>query len=201
MGPLILLATYISFFGAVHSLMATKGFKNRVHKFVDPPQYRLTYTIVSILLFLPIPVIWGKGRGSSPPVFIVPYPYNLISYLVMLTAATLFIKAAMQTDLFEFLGLNAFLKKRETESKLITDGLYRVCRHPMYLFVMLIIWAVPELKLIDLVGNGFVTLYFVLGAWLEEQKMVEDFGQKYQEYRRNVSMFIPFMWFKEKLKS
>ncbi len=56
------------------------------------------------------------------------------------------------------------------------------------------------LKQIDMVGNGSITLYFIIGAWLEEQKMMEDFGGEYQEYRHKVSMFIPFKWFKRKLK-
>lgn len=200
MRTLIILAAYISFFGAVHSLMAAKRVKNKVYKFLDPPQYRLIYTIISVLLVLPILMIWGKGRGSSPTIFLVPYPYNLISYLVVLTGAALFVMAAMRTDLFEFVGLNAFFKKKDTGSKLTTDGLYAFCRHPMYLSAMIVLWALPELKLIDIIGNGFITVYFILGAWLEEQKMVEDFGQEYKNYMQEVSMFIPLMWLKERLK-
>ncbi len=54
------------------------------------------------------------------------------------------------------------------------------------------------MKMIDLVGNGFITLYFVIGALFEEQKMVEEFGQEYLEYQSKVSMFIPIKWLKKK---
>lgn len=200
MGPLILLAIYISFFGAVHSFMAARWFKSRVYRFVDPQRYRLIYSVVSVLLFIPILVVWGSGRDSSPLIFVVSYPYRLISYLVMLSAVALFFMTALQIDVLEFLGLNGFFGEKEEDSKLITDGFYRFCRHPMYFFAIIALWAFPMLKQIDMVGNGFITLYFLLGAWLEEQRMMEDFGSEYQEYRQNVSMFIPFKWFKRKLK-
>ncbi len=200
MGPLILLAICISFFGVVHSFMAARWFKGRVYRFVDPQRYRLIYSVVSILLFIPILLVWVSGRDSSPPIFVVSYPYRLISYLVMVSAVALFFLTALQIDVLEFLGLNSFIEKKEEDSKLITDGFYRLCRHPMYLFAIIALLAFPMLKQIDMVGNGFITLYFILGAWLEEQKMMEDFGKEYQDYRQKVSMFIPFKWFKVKLK-
>jgi len=201
MEPVILLAIYISFFGTVHSFMATRWFKNRVYKFVDPQRYRLTYSIVSVLLFIPILSVWGASRNSSPIIFAVSSPYSLISYLIMISATALFFLTTLQIDILEFLGLNDFFGKKEEDSKLITNGFYRLCRHPMYFFAIIAIWAFPILKQIDMIGNGFITLYFIIGAWLEEQKMMEDFGSEYQEYRQNVSMFIPFKWFKMKLKS
>ncbi len=200
MGPLILLAIYISFFGVVHSFMAASWFKGRVYRFVDPQRYRLIYSVVSVLLFIPILLVWGSGRGSSPLIFVVSYPYRLISYLVMVSAVALFFLTALQIDVLEFLGLNSFIEKIEEESKLKTDGFYSLCRHPMYLFAIIALWAFPMLKQIDMVGNSFITLYFILGAWLEEQKMMEDFGSEYHDYRQKVSMFIPFKWFKVKLK-
>jgi len=201
MRPVILLAIYISFFGVIHSFMATRWFKNRVYKFVDLQRYRLTYSIVSVLLFIPILSVWGASRNSSPIIFAVSSPYSLISYLIMISATALFFLTTLQIDILEFLGLNDFFGKKDEDLKLITNGFYRLCRHPMYFFAIIAIWAFPILKQIDMIGNGFITLYFIIGAWLEEQKMMEDFGSEYQEYRQNVSMFIPFKWFKMKLKS
>ncbi len=132
MGPLILLAIYISFFGAVHSFMATRWFKNRVYTFVDPQRYRLIYSVVSVLLFIPILVVWGAGRDFSPTIFVVSSPYYLISYFIMISAVALFFLTTLQTDVLEFLGLNNFFGKKEDDSKLITNGFYRLCRHPMY---------------------------------------------------------------------
>ncbi len=200
MNPLILLALYITFFGAIHSLMATMWVKKRVYHYLEPQQYRLIYTILSVVLTIPIPIIWGMGRHYSPLVFVVPHPYALISYLIVLSSAVLFVLAAMQTELFEFLGLNAIFMGRGSNPRLNTDGFYNVTRHPMYFFTIIIIWAFPVMKMIDLVGNGFITLYFVIGAWFEEQKMVEEFGQEYLEYQSKVSMFIPVKWFKKKFK-
>jgi protein-S-isoprenylcysteine O-methyltransferase Ste14 len=39
----------------------------------------------------------------------------------------------------------------------------------------------------------------VIGTLLEERKLVLEFGDKYKEYQRQVSMFIPLKWLREKL--
>lgn len=198
MGLLILLALYISFFGTIHSLMATKRFKNKVYRFLDQKQYRLIYSIISVILTIPIVLIWRMGRDSSPLFFVVKPQYNLVSYLIMLIGAALFVLTTKQVDLGEFLGID--IPKKKKESDLIIEGFYQICRHPMYLFAMIILWASPELRLIDLVGNSLLSLYFILGGWFEEKKMIEDFGQEYLDYKEEVSMFIPIKWFKKKLK-
>jgi protein-S-isoprenylcysteine O-methyltransferase Ste14 len=44
-----------------------------------------------------------------------------------------------------------------------------------------------------------ISAYFIIGAILEERKLLQEFGEKYREYQENVSMFIPYEWLKAKI--
>ena len=37
-----------------------------------------------------------------------------------------------------------------------------------------------------------LSIYLVVGAFLEERKLAVEFGDAYGRYRREVSMFVPF---------
>jgi len=39
-------------------------------------------------------------------------------------------------------------------------------------------------------------LYFFVGSILEERKLLLQYGEKYQEYQKKVSMFFPYKWLK-----
>jgi hypothetical protein len=38
-----------------------------------------------------------------------------------------------------------------------------------------------------------------VGSFLEERKLVREFGDKYQEYQQAVSMLFPWRWLKAKI--
>jgi protein-S-isoprenylcysteine O-methyltransferase Ste14 len=77
----------------------------------------------------------------------------------------------------------------EKTDDLITDGVYRYTRNPMYLGMTLMLVAVAT-------GTGLVPFYASAGAFLlvidrvfcpyEEQKLARAFGQSYLDYRRRV---------------
>lgn len=83
------------------------------------------------------------------------------------------------------------------EHKLVTDGLYRYVRHPMYLSFWL--WAAAQFCLLPnviagaagLVGVGI--LYFSRVRH-EEAMMRDAFGASYDEYARNTGRIIPKPW-------
>lgn len=78
--------------------------------------------------------------------------------------------------------------------RLITDGIYRKIRHPMYSAFWL--WAVAQALLLpNLVAGlagliGFGTLFFGRVA-REEQMMLETFGDEYREYMARTGRIIP----------
>jgi protein-S-isoprenylcysteine O-methyltransferase Ste14 len=84
------------------------------------------------------------------------------------------------------------------EHQLISSGIYGVVRHPIYLSVILESLSIP------LIGNAYYTLlgavclYWPVLLWrlrMEEQAMVEKFGDLYVDYRRRVPAIVPFSGF------
>lgn len=78
--------------------------------------------------------------------------------------------------------------------KLVTDGVYRGVRHPMYTAFWL--WAIAQALLLPnwvagLSGIvGFGTLY-ALRVRREEELMVGAFGEEYRDYMRRTGRLVP----------
>ncbi|MCL5435919.1 MAG: isoprenylcysteine carboxylmethyltransferase family protein [Patescibacteria group bacterium] len=80
--------------------------------------------------------------------------------------------------------------------QLATTGAYAVVRHPIYSADIVIAWGVffafPSLRL--LVTVIWATAIFVYWAKLEEEALVQKFGEEYQSYRSRVPMLFPDFW-------
>lgn len=83
------------------------------------------------------------------------------------------------------------------EHKLVTDGLYKYVRHPMYLSFWL--WAIAQFCLL---ANWFAGLAGIVGVGIlyfyrvghEEAMMRNAFGASYDEYARRTGRIIPRPW-------
>jgi len=54
------------------------------------------------------------------------------------------------------------------------------------------IWLTPVITLNLLALYIGLSIYLVVGAIVEERKLLVEFGQAYAEYRRRTPMLIPF---------
>ena len=84
----------------------------------------------------------------------------------------------------------------EDTTRLITTGVYRFIRHPLY--SSLIVFALGAfLKRPSWIG-GFLVLLTVVGAVLtariEERHNLERFGEEYQNYMKQTKRFIPYLF-------
>jgi len=88
------------------------------------------------------------------------------------------------------------LEVRE-QHKLVTDGLYRYVRHPMY--TAFFMWALAQALLLPnwiagpagLVGFGIL---FLLRVGREEAMMLESFGEEYRAYMARTARLIPHIY-------
>jgi protein-S-isoprenylcysteine O-methyltransferase Ste14 len=197
----LLLAGYIAFFAFVHSLTAATSFKKKAYQFFEPGVYRFLYTVLSVLTTLPILFLWFIDRSSSILLYEIGFPYLLVSFGMFFSGATLILTSLFSIDLLGFIGLKHVLKLKAADTGLVTSGMYSVTRHPLYLGGMLILWSNPSMRLVDFAVALFFSLYFLTGAVLEERKLIDEFGEKYSNYKKEVSMFIPFKWILRKVKS
>jgi protein-S-isoprenylcysteine O-methyltransferase Ste14 len=96
------------------------------------------------------------------------------------------------------LGRNWSATLRITEQhSLVTNGVYRFIRHPMYTAHLL--WAIAQGLLLSnwLAGWAFLVLsipLYIVRIPREEQMMLEQFGEEYRAYMGRTGRLIPRMY-------
>ncbi len=77
--------------------------------------------------------------------------------------------------------------------ELVTQGIYRYVRHPQYTgFALMIIgFLVQWPTIITLIMAPVLLVMYAKLAKKEEKTMIEQFGEKYTEYSKQVPAFIP----------
>jgi len=84
----------------------------------------------------------------------------------------------------------------EQTTRLVTTGVYRYIRHPIYTSLLLLTWGL-FLKHPSWVAAGLATgasLLLVATAVVEERENVRYWGPSYEAYRRETKRFIPFLF-------
>ncbi len=84
----------------------------------------------------------------------------------------------------------------ENTTQLITTGMYKNIRHPIYSSLIpgvlgVLLKDVGSLQVL-LVVVIFVSMVFT--AKIEEREMLKKFGSEYEEYIKKTKMFIPFIY-------
>ena len=79
--------------------------------------------------------------------------------------------------------------------RVIDTGPYGIVRHPIYTGGMLAAFAFAAARgrPFDLLIALLVAVFFTCKAWLEERLLQEEFGTRYDAYRRRVPMLVPFL--------
>jgi protein-S-isoprenylcysteine O-methyltransferase Ste14 len=157
--------------------------------------YRLFYVVISFILL--VPLIRFTGEFESPVIMTYDAPLSVARYALMSGALLLFFWAFFfDYDSLSFFGIRQILnfakpKTAATPVELKRNGLLGMVRHPMYLALILYLWC-QTFRMMDLAINTLLTLYVLIGTWLEERKLVLEFGEAYLRYQREVPMLIPF---------
>lgn len=89
-------------------------------------------------------------------------------------------------------GLLAF----EKTTRLVTTGIHRYIRHPLYSSLLLLAWGI-FFKSITWPGGLLAlaaTIFLLLTAKADERECTRYFGQAYLEYMQRTKMFIPFLF-------
>ncbi len=189
---------YFLAFAFIHSLLATDFIKKKAEKELKDKFrfYRIIYNILSFLTAAPAFFVWMTSSSSTPLFYSIPgwlFPFLI---LLRLLAIGLVAYAAFQTDLLEFAGLMA----GKTEGKLMTDKAYGIVRHPLYTGGIVLMFTKAEMTLLDFTAAALVSIYFIIGAYIEERRLVSTFGDAYRKYQQRVSMFVPAKWIINKIK-
>jgi protein-S-isoprenylcysteine O-methyltransferase Ste14 len=78
---------------------------------------------------------------------------------------------------------------------LVTEGVYRYIRHPLYSSLLFLGWGIFFKRPSCLVGLFALvaSAFLVLTARVEEGENIRYFGEVYQEYMKHTKMFVPFV--------
>ena len=175
-----------------HSVMIRGSFRQWLARFLPGEYEGAVYAIVSGIVLLTVIVLWQK----SCPVFTVSRGvFRWLFYILYLLSFVGFIWGVRALKVFDPYGLRPILgrlrAKKPRPMSFVVRGPYRWVRHPLYLFMILMIWSCPDLTRDRLLFNGLWTVWIVIGSILEEWDLVSEFGDTYREYQREVPMLIP----------
>jgi protein-S-isoprenylcysteine O-methyltransferase Ste14 len=181
--------------GGLHSLLASLTFKSLLADTVGKSAmrgYRLFYNAFSFLTFLPI--LYLVRTLPDAPLYSVPAPLSYVMFAGQGLGLILLVVGVLQTDTLSFVGLSQLFTE-EKSSVLVTKGLYRLVRHPLYTAGLMILWLSPSVSVNSFTLYLGATIYILVGAYFEERKLLREFGQAYAEYKSKTPMLIPGLKF------
>ncbi len=197
MNVIVTFVLYFLFFAVIHSVLATGYIKKKAEKWMGNKFrfYRLVYSILSFFTFAPAFLIWATYADSTPPVYAIPQLFYPIIILIRLLAIGMFVYAALQTDILDLIGIRQL--QGNVKNIMITSGVYGIVRHPIYTGGIILLFTKMEMSQLDLAAIVLVSIYFLIGAFVEERRLLAVFGEEYVKYQQQVSMFIPVKWIKK----
>jgi protein-S-isoprenylcysteine O-methyltransferase Ste14 len=156
---------------------------------------------MAILTLIPVALF---AHSTQTEVIFNWYGYMRIGQVILLgIAVLLFFLGGRHYDAGQMLGIKQI--RERTSHRVLTDtgeldtsGILGITRHPWYLAAILIIWA-RQLDVTAILVNVILTSYLIVGTYLEERKLMGEFGEKYLAYQKRVSMLIPNKWLISKL--
>lgn len=193
---LVPLALGFVIYFTLHSLLASRKLKSyiaiRWPSFM--PVYRLAYNVLSVVLLLPL--VWLMQKNPGPVIWQWQGGWSLFMYILMFAAIGGFFWSLKSYDNMVFLGVTQWKNRHqgcEDTEQLHISTLHRFVRHPWYFFILVILWT-QDIHLTQLVTYSLITLYLVIGSYLEERKLMEQYGDTYRLYCKKVPGLFPLPW-------
>ena len=147
-------------------------------------------------------LLWFGIWLSPQDRFIIPFFQDsslqipLLGFKIYLVNLLVFIPFFIVAAWFGIRGvIDTSLKVAETHrtEKVVTTGVYSIIRHPQYFGGILahIGFSFLMSGLYSLLATPLVIAIVYIISWKEELELLKEFGQDYEEYKAEVSMFIP----------
>jgi len=176
-----------------HSGMIRTSCRRRLGSILSEKYHGTLFTLTSGVLLLGLVIFW---QGVDWQVLTLTGGLRWLARLVFLLALAGFFWGVLALGFFDPFGFVPILKEKlaipEQPQVLVVRGPYRWVRHPLYLCVILLIWSNPDLTADRLLFNILWTVWIIIGARLEEQDLIDTFGQAYLDYQQQVPRLLPF---------
>jgi protein-S-isoprenylcysteine O-methyltransferase Ste14 len=117
--------------------------------------------------------------------------YQIISWILLLTSV---IPLILGVILLRTIGKPS--DELESTTQLVTTGIYRLIRHPLYASLLYLAWGIffksPSLLEGCLVVVASTFIYATARA--DETECLVKFGMEYSVYMKKTKMFLPFVY-------
>jgi protein-S-isoprenylcysteine O-methyltransferase Ste14 len=146
-------------------------------KKILPPTYLFGAIVLMIALHFLLPIMPFFG-----------FPWNLLGVIPLIVGLLLAIVADRV-----FQQRETTVKPFETSTALVTDGVFHISRHPMYLgFTVMLLglaWLLGSISPF-VIAVAFAVLMDVVFIRVEERMMAETFGEAWNTYKRSVRRWL-----------
>jgi protein-S-isoprenylcysteine O-methyltransferase Ste14 len=139
-------------------------------------------------------IIWNLPHWFYEPFSIK----QLISWILLI--ASLFV---LWQGVSKLLGAKRSKNRSESElydfertSELVTSGIYRYIRHPLYSSLMYLAWGafLKDISWISVILVLLASVALFATARADENECIQYFGEEYKTYMAGTKRFIPFMF-------
>lgn len=176
-----------------HSLMLRSGFRKWVSEYLPSNYHGALFSIFSGWFLFLIMLFWQKSTLNRVEFEGALFWVMRCLFLLSIFGLYFSSRSLRRFDPFGIRDISMQLKgKPRKGSAFIVRGMYQWVRHPLYFFILLMIWTPVSVSTDRLLFNGLWTTWIIVGTILEERDLVASFGDEYRNYRRNVPMLIPY---------
>jgi protein-S-isoprenylcysteine O-methyltransferase Ste14 len=132
------------------------------------------------------------GKLISQPKRLFSLPVQSIAGLALIVFGFVLIFVGHFT-LWRFYSSLLVIK---TDHKLITHGVYRFVRHPIYLGTIMACIGFPvyTTSLLGAVIMSLMIPVFLIRIRMEEKLLIDEFGDAYRNYKETTNKLIPFIY-------
>ena len=176
-----------------HSGMIRTAFRTWFACVIPSLYHPAIYAVTSGLALTAVVLLW---QPSPRVLFRLQGNLQWLTRALSLLAIAGFIWGVRALRAFDPFGLVPILfrlRGREMRPPIfVLRGPYFWVRHPLYFFVLVLVWSVPEISADRLLFNVLWSGWIVMGSCLEERDLVAEFGEQYRRYQKTVPMLVPW---------
>jgi len=191
-------------FALGHSLLVMERTKRFFMSRLGPDAvrvyYRLFFTIISAVATMAL--VYTIARLPDRTIVVLPPSVKIVFYAFQTVGIVFLALPLRHLDGLEFIGVRQVWRRIRGQAAtgdieglggagFIRAGVYGVVRHPLYLGGFLVLTFGTRITVNALVFAALADIYFIVGAFIEERRMILRHGDAYKAYRREVPMFLP----------
>lgn len=176
-----------------HSGMVRTSFRTRLAPIIQPHYHPSIYSIASGIALSTVVLLWQPSRTV---IIHAEGLLRLAARAISVLAIIGFswgVQALGSFDTFGLVPIKVHLRGKQLRPpNFVLRGPYLWIRHPLYFFMIVLIWSAPDVSSDRLLFNILWTLWIIVGSYLEERDLVAEFGEKYRQYQKAVPMLFPW---------